>query len=143
KTNAPAAGGFGTATRPTASPPPAGASPCQAGQYPVAAAAMPGRLARELVEQRLALLLAEAAQPTAVSDLELLHGLGRLDLADPRQGLQHRDHLELADHIIGLGTVKQLGEGDLAVLELFLEVGPSLANLGCLLQSGGSLLGAQ
>src|SRR5690606_38917448 len=88
-----------------------------------------GSLARrELPKQCSALLFAEAAQPAAVSDLQLFHYLSRPNLADTGQRLEHGRHLQLADDIVGLGAVEHLGEARLTALELFLQLGAGLAN---------------
>src|SRR5688572_23274644 len=97
----------------------------------------------ELGQKRLALLVTEAAQTTAVSDLQLLHDLGGTDLADTREGLQHGRNLELAHNVVLLGTVQNLGQGRLALLELLLELSTSLADLRGLLKRGGTLLRGQ
>src|SRR5690348_6601308 len=49
----------------------------------------PGSVA-ELVEQGLALALAQATHPAAGRDVELVHQLGGPHLAHPGQGLQQR-----------------------------------------------------
>src|SRR5687767_807162 len=97
----------------------------------------------ELGQKRLALLVAEATQATAVSDLQLLHDLGGADLADARKGLQHGRDLELADDVVRLGTVQNLGQGGFALLELLLELSASLADLRGLLKRSCALLRGQ
>src|SRR2546421_1566834 len=97
----------------------------------------------ELPKQCLALLVAQAAQAAAIGDLELLHDLGRPDLADPRQRLKHGRDLELADDIVRLGALKDRRQRGLARLELLLQLSAGLADLRSLLQRGGALFGAQ
>src|SRR5215207_9473381 len=97
----------------------------------------------ELGQKRLALLVTEATQTTAVSNLQLLHDLGGADLTDARKGLQHGRDLELADNVVLLGTVQNLGQGGLALLELLLELSASLADLRGLLKRSGALLRGQ
>src|SRR5439155_4511464 len=97
----------------------------------------------ELAEQCLALLVTQAAQATAVGDLQPFHDLGGSYLADARQGLQHRRHLQLADDVVVVGLVKHLGEALLAGLELVLQLGAGLTNLSRLFQRGGTLLGGE
>src|SRR6266704_6261715 len=96
----------------------------------------------ELSEQCLALLVAEAAQAAAVRDLQLLHDLGRPDLADPGQRLEHGRDLELADDVIRLGPFKDRRERGLTRLELLLQLSAGLADLRSLFQRGGALFGA-
>ena len=54
----------------------------------------------ELLEQRLALLGAEALDPAGLADADLLHRAAGLDLADAGQGLEHGDDLQLADDVV-------------------------------------------
>src|SRR5438046_10187987 len=97
---------------------------------PLLVCTLPGLLTgSELREQCLALLVAEAAQPTAVRDLQLFHDLGRPDLADAGQRLQHSGHLELADDVVGLGPLKYRRERGLARLELLPQLRAGFAYL--------------
>src|SRR5580692_7563250 len=65
-----------------------------------------GGSARSLFEQRLALLGSETLQPPAVADADGLHEAPGLDLAQTGQGFEDRDHLHLADGLVGV----RLGE---------------------------------
>src|SRR5512139_1269075 len=76
----------------------------------------------ELVEQPLALLGAEAADPAGVRDPDLLHRAAGLHLPDAREGLEDGDDLHLADDVVALGLVEQLPERGGAHLELLLEL---------------------
>src|SRR5690625_371175 len=97
----------------------------------------------ELLQQRLALPVAQAAQPAGGGDLQLGHDLLRLDLADLRQRLQQRRHLHLAQDLVGLGVLEHLLEIGAATLEPVLELrsGPTCGRR--LLQRGGALLVGQ
>src|SRR4051794_35023764 len=97
--------------------------PCDGG-------ALTGSLAGELVEQRLALALAQTAQPAARGDLQTLHDLLRADLADARHGLQQRRDLHLAEHLVRVGLLEHLREAGAPALEPLLELGPGTAGGG-------------
>src|SRR4051794_39328516 len=60
-------------------------------------------LAGERLEERRALLIAQAAHPTRLADADLLHRAPSLHLADTGQRLEHRDDLHLADDLVLLG----------------------------------------
>ena len=48
-------------------------------------------------EQRFALLCTETPHPAGLGNADLLHGTAGLNLANAREGLQHGEHLGLAD----------------------------------------------
>ncbi len=86
------------------------------------------------VKQPLALVGPQAAQPPRRGDVELLHDLPRAHLADLGHRLQHRGDLGLADDLVGLREAQHLGQVDLAVLELLLELRADPPGLRRLLQ---------
>src|SRR5580700_6841255 len=79
-----------------------------------------GGSARSLFEQRLALLGTESLQSAAVADADRLHEAPGLHLAETRQGLEDRDHLHLADGLVGVRLSEKVRQGKRAHLELVL-----------------------
>ena len=53
-----------------------------------------------VLEQRLALVAAEPAQPAALADVELGHDPARLHLADAGQRLEHAHDLQLRERVV-------------------------------------------
>src|SRR6478736_6980256 len=97
-------------------------------------------LLAELREQQFALLAAQSADPTRRGDVELLHDLLRAHLADTGQRLEHRRDLHLAEGVVLVGLLEQIGQRALAGLKLPLDLCALLAR-GCrLLQCVGTLL---
>src|SRR5271156_6981835 len=96
--------------------------------------------ARSLFEQRLALLGAEPLEPPAVTDADGLHQAARLDLAQTRQGFQNGDPLHLSDRLVGVRLLEEVRQGQVAHLELVLDLGPLTANPGSLFECSGALL---
>ena len=65
-------------------------------------------------------------------------------LPRPGQGLEHRDHLHLADGLVGVRLASRSSrQGQAAHLELVLHLGPLTANLGSLFECSGALLGSE
>src|SRR5262245_23468394 len=99
--------------------------------------------AREGVEQRLALLVAQAPDTPAVGDADLLHRPAGAHLAHARERLEDGEHLHLADHVAGLRLVQEVAQGERSHLELLLQLGPGAACLGGLGQCCFALLRSQ
>src|SRR5262245_28886186 len=99
--------------------------------------------AGEGVEQRLALLLAQAPDAPAVGDADLLHRPPGTDLAHARKRLEHGQDLHLADGIAALGLIEEIAQGQRPHLELLLQLGPGAACLGGLGQCCFALLRSQ
>ena len=59
-------------------------------------------------------------------DVELLHDLLGPDLADAGERLEHRRHLHLAQRVVLVGLLEQIGQRALAGLELPLDLGALL-----------------
>ncbi len=93
----------------------------------------------ELGQQRLALPVAEPAQPPGRGDLEPLHDLRGAHLADPGQRLEQRRHLHLAQDLVAVGLLQHLAEGGPAALEAVLQLGPGPTRRGRLLERGCTL----
>src|SRR6185312_3561204 len=102
-----------------------------------------GGSARSLFEQRLALLGPEALQAPAVADADGLHEATGLHLAETGQGFEDRDHLHLANGLVGVRLGEKVRQGKRAHLELVLHLGPLTANLGSLFECSGALLGSE
>src|ERR1700712_4472675 len=66
-------------------------------------------LPAELRLERAALVGAQAAAPPGRGDLQPLHDLGRAGLADAREGLQDGRYPHLADDLVGLALLEDVG----------------------------------
>src|SRR5262245_14454358 len=102
-----------------------------------------GETALERVEQRAALLLAQAPHPAGVGDADLFHGPAGAYLAYAWERLEHCEYLHLAHDVVVVGLVEELLEGQRPHLELLLELGSGAACLGCLRECCFALLGSQ
>src|SRR6478735_2546755 len=85
----------------------------------------------------------EAADTTCLGDPDLLHDRPSLHLTHAGQGLQQRDHLELADHVVRLPTLDDLLQGALGVLEPVLHLGAHASGLCGLLERRRALFWGQ
>src|SRR5580693_4419852 len=96
--------------------------------------------ARSLFEQRFTLLGAKPLEPPAVADADGLHQAARLDLAQTGQGFEDRHHLHLPDGLVGVRLLEEVGQRQVAHLELVLDLGPLTANPGSLFECSCALL---
>src|SRR5262249_40425549 len=100
-------------------------------------------IASELVLQRGALVGAQAADPTRLGDAEALHDLLGADLTDARHRLKQSRHLHLADDVIGLALLEDLGQGRRPFLHSVLDLRTVFAGLGGLLKRRRPLIGGK
>src|SRR4029453_1170749 len=98
---------------------------------------------REAVEESPTLVVAQAAEPTALADVELFHEPPRAHLAHARQRLQHAHDLELAEHLVVVALLEQLLERERAALQLLLHLSPLLTGDCRLLERGAPLVGSE
>src|SRR3954462_190937 len=91
-------------------------------------------LTGELALQRKPLLVPQAADPAGGRDGQLVHELGRPDLADAGHRLEDGRHLHLAHDVVGLAGREHLGQRDAGRLQLGLELGAGTSRLRCLLE---------
>ena len=105
-----------------------------------ASTALMAQLAEEFEQLRL-LLGAEPLDTAVVGDLDVLHDLAGLDLADAGQRLEQGDDLELADVDVVGG--QRVGQCHRAHLEPGLDLGACGAGLCGLCQCRRSLFGGQ
>src|SRR5690606_13101069 len=119
--------------------------PTPAGRRP--SRATPGRAlacsAGEGLEQRLALLLAQALDPARVGDADLLHRPPGADLAHAGERLEDRDDLHLPDRVVALGLAEEVPQGQGPHLELLLQLGTGTTGFGGLGQCVFTLLRSQ
>src|SRR5262245_24575049 len=96
-----------------------------------------------VLEETLSLVAAEAAEPTALRDVELVHDAARLHLADSGEGLEHAHDLELRERVVARALVEQLFEADRTCLQLRLHLGALPPSFGRLRECGLTLLGGE
>src|SRR5262245_24661952 len=96
-----------------------------------------------VLEETFALVASEAAEPTALRDVELVHDAARLHLADPGEGLEHAHDLELRERVVARTLVEQLLEADRPCLQLRLHLGALPPSFGRLRECGLTLLGGE
>src|SRR5690606_35003539 len=109
----------------------------------VSSVRLAGAGSAKLLDQLGDLVRAEATHPARLGDPDLGHDLLRGDTADARQRLQQREHLELADRVVGLALLDYLGELASGVLEPVLHLGTGRTRGSGLLERCGSLLGRE
>src|SRR5207248_11149084 len=95
------------------------------------------------LQQGLSLLSAEAAHAPGLADSDLLHQAASPHLADARKGLEQRDNLHLADHLIAVGLLEQLLETGGAHLQLLPQLSAAAASGGGFVERGLTLVGRQ
>ncbi len=95
------------------------------------------------LEQRLALLGAEALEAAGLRDADLLHQPTGLHLAGAGQRFEDREHLHLADRVISLGLAEELLQRRPAGLQVILDLGTGFARQGGLLERGLALFGCE
>ena len=95
---------------------------------------------RSLFEQRLALLGTETLQPPAVADADGLHEATGLDLAQTGQRFEDRDHLHLADGLVGVRLREELRQRREPILSLSFTSARSRRTLAAFSSAAGALL---
>ncbi len=99
--------------------------------------------AAELALEGRDLVGTQAPDPAGLGDGEPFHDLLGPDLPDARQGLEQSRDLHLADYVVLLALVHDLGERGSGVLEPVLDLGTLTPGRGCLLQGGRALFGSE
>jgi hypothetical protein len=97
----------------------------------------------ELAFERRDLVGAQSADPAALRDADALHDLTGTYLPDPGHGLEEGGDLHLADHVVLLALLDDLGERGAGMLEPVLDLGTFAAGGSGLLQGSGALLGGE
>jgi hypothetical protein len=95
------------------------------------------------LEQRLALLGAEALEAAGLRDADLLHQTTGFDLAGTRQCFEDRKHLHLADGVVSLSSAEKFLQRRTTGLQVIFDLGAGFASQGCLLKCGLALFGCE
>jgi len=95
------------------------------------------------LEQRLALLGAEALEAAGLRDADLLHQTTGLDLAGTRQRFEHCEHFHLADRVVSFRSAEKFLQRRTTGLQVIFDLGAGFASQGCLLKCGLALFGCE
>src|SRR5215467_1707645 len=97
----------------------------------------------EFLLERDPLVGTEPANAARLGDAQPLHDLLGANLTHAGHGLKQRRDLHLANDVICLTVLENLGQRRRSVLELVLDLSTLLAGLGGLLESSSPLVGGQ